>query len=73
MNTKAFSYFYYIIDITRRVTMIKEDNSDENEKNRIEAAAILKNIINEAKRRPDLLAALIVSWLDEDTEIKTKK
>jgi len=51
--------------------MTKEDIGNDREKHRIESAAVLKNITNEAKRRPDLLAALIMSWLDEDK--KTKK
>ena len=48
--------------------MIKEDISNDKEKYKIESTAILKNVSNEAKRRPDLLAALIMSWLDEDTK-----
>ena len=52
--------------------MIKEDISNDKEKNNIQSAAILKNVSNEAQRRPDLLAALIMTWLDEDTETKKK-
>ena len=47
---------------------MKEDISDDKEKCRRESSAILKNISGEAQRRPDLLAALIMSWLDEEPE-----
>ena len=52
--------------------MKKEDISIDKEKEniRIRSAAILKNVSNEAKKRPDLLAALIRTWLDEDTGTK---
>ena len=46
--------------------MIKEDIFNDKEKNKVESDAIYRNVSNEAKRRPDLLAALIMSWLDED-------
>ncbi|MCL2767641.1 MAG: transglutaminase family protein [Synergistaceae bacterium] len=49
--------------------MLKE-NGDNNENSKIESAAVLKNVSNEAKRRPDLLASLIMSWLDEDMKAK---
>ena len=54
--------------------MMKEDigNDKENYKHKSESAAILKNVTNEAKRRPDLLAALIMTWLDEDAKVNKK-
>jgi len=54
--------------------MIKEDISIDKENHKIESAAILKKVSNEAKRRPELLADLIMSWLDEeDSKVKGKK
>ena len=53
--------------------MIKEDIGNDKIKHGSESAAILGNVVHEAKRRPDLLAALIMTWLDDDMEIKSKK
>ena len=50
-----------------------EDNiSNNKEKYNIESVAVLKSIGNEAQRRPDLLAALIMTWLDEDAKVINK-
>ena len=52
--------------------MIKEGISGGNGKCETESAVILKNVTHEAKRRPDLLAALIMTWLDEDANERKK-
>ncbi|MCL1940360.1 MAG: hypothetical protein FWG09_00350 [Synergistaceae bacterium] len=47
---------------------MKEGMSSGNAKYETESAVILKNVTHEAKRRPDLLAALIMTWIDEDSQ-----
>ena len=51
---------------------MKEDISNDKGKYEKESAVILKNVTHEAKRRPDLLASLIITWLDEDTNERKK-
>ena len=47
---------------------MKESMSSDNGKYETESAVVLKNVTHEAKRRPDLLASLIMTWLDEDSQ-----